>query len=207
MTTKKSFAKKVWDTFSTLDLGDKVETKGKGSYALSYVSWAYAVEVLMSHFPESLIEELEPTKYPDETMSVRFRVTVKEGDDSLAREMWLPVMDHKNQAIKNPNARQISDANMRCLVKCAALFGLGLYVYAGEDVPSSVEDEAPAKKPASKPTPDDEKWSEILTRAQTSVSSGKFAVEEIVSMLNTNWKLTENQVQVLLSIGGSHEPA
>jgi len=45
-------------------------------------------------------------------------------------------MDNKNNAVKNPDARKISDAMMRCLAKCIACFGIGLYVYAGEDVPS-----------------------------------------------------------------------
>jgi hypothetical protein len=54
--------------------------------------------------------------------------------------MHLPVMDNKNNAVKNPDSRKISDAMMRCLAKCIATFGIGLYVYAGEDVPS-VEDE------------------------------------------------------------------
>jgi hypothetical protein len=44
-------------------------------------------------------------------------------------------MDNKNNAVKNPDARKISDAMMRCLAKCIACFGIGLYVYAGEDVP------------------------------------------------------------------------
>jgi hypothetical protein len=49
--------------------------------------------------------------------------------------MWLPVMNHKNQAISNPDAFQINTAKMRCLTKCLAMFGLGHYIYAGEDLP------------------------------------------------------------------------
>jgi uncharacterized protein YegJ (DUF2314 family) len=44
-------------------------------------------------------------------------------------------MDNKNQAITNPDARKISDATMRCLAKCIACFGIGLYIWAGSDVP------------------------------------------------------------------------
>jgi hypothetical protein len=43
--------------------------------------------------------------------------------------MWLPVMDYNQKAISNPDAREISDARMRCFVKCAALFGHGLDVF------------------------------------------------------------------------------
>jgi len=45
------------------------------------------------------------------------------------------VMDHRNKAIVNPTSRDVSDARMRCLVKCIALFGLGFSLYAGEDLP------------------------------------------------------------------------
>ena len=51
--------------------------------------------------------------------------------------MFLPVMNNRNQAIANPNARQISDNMQRCMVKTVAMLGLGLYVYAGEDLPKS----------------------------------------------------------------------
>jgi hypothetical protein len=50
-------------------------------------------------------------------------------------KMQLPVMDNRNNAIANPDARKISDATMRCLAKCIACFGIGLYIYAGEDLP------------------------------------------------------------------------
>ena len=66
--------------------------------------------------------------------------------------MWLPVMDYKNQAIANPTARQISDTKMRCLVKCISMFGLGHYIYAGEDLPNSEASAPPVthKAPTSK---------------------------------------------------------
>jgi hypothetical protein len=51
--------------------------------------------------------------------------------------MWLPVMNYKNEAIANPDARAISDTKMRCLVKAFAVLGLGHYIYAGEDLPSN----------------------------------------------------------------------
>jgi len=56
-------------------------------------------------------------------------------------------MDHSNKAIQNPNARQINDARMRCWVKAIALHGLGLYIYAGEDVPHNDDQQAPPPPP------------------------------------------------------------
>ena len=49
-------------------------------------------------------------------------------------------MDNRNNAISNPDARKISDATMRCLAKCIACFGIGLYIYAGEDLPTGEMD-------------------------------------------------------------------
>ena len=51
--------------------------------------------------------------------------------------MWLPVMDYKNKAIVTPDTRAVSDTRMRCLTKCLAMYGLGHYIYAGEDLPPS----------------------------------------------------------------------
>jgi hypothetical protein len=59
-------------------------------------------------------------------------------------------MDNRNNAIVNPDARKISDAQMRCLAKCIATFGIGLYIYAGEDLP---EEDGPVKPQATKPQP------------------------------------------------------
>jgi hypothetical protein len=50
-------------------------------------------------------------------------------------KMHLPVMDNRNNALKNPDARKISDSMMRALAKCIACFGIGLYIYAGSDLP------------------------------------------------------------------------
>ena len=130
-----SFAKQVWDTLSKVDCGKHIEKKGN----LSYLSWAWAWAELMRHYPESSYSRLPDTRYPDDSVEVGFTVTVSDGEKLLSREMWLPVMDNKNNAIKNPDARKISDSRMRCLVKCLAMFGLGHYIYAGEDLPQQEE--------------------------------------------------------------------
>ena len=62
-------------------------------------------------------------------------------------------MDYKNKAIAHPDSRSVSDAKQRCLVKCFALFGLGIYIYRGDSLPEEVVEEvaekaAPPKKAA-----------------------------------------------------------
>jgi len=139
-----SFEAKVWQTLSAINVNEHTEKKGN----LTYLSWAWAFTVLKNHFPESSITIKKEKTFSDGTMEVRCEVTVKEGDQSSTQSMWLPVMDHRNQAIANPNARQINDARMRCITKCLGLHGLGLYIYAGGELP---EPEAEvAKKPLTK---------------------------------------------------------
>ena len=61
-----------------------------------------------------------------------------------SRTAQLPVMDFRNQAIANPNAYQVNTAMQRCLAKAISLHGIGLYIYAGEDLPL-VETDHPLK--------------------------------------------------------------
>ena len=63
----------------------------------------------------------------------------------------LPVMDHRNKPIQNPDAFQVNTAIMRCLTKCLAMHGLGLYIYAGEDLPEDDGVDPPPKPKADKP--------------------------------------------------------
>ena len=89
------------------------------------------------------------TIYPGGSSMVNCSVTI--GD--VTREMWLPVMDYRHKAIANADSRSISDARMRCLTKCFALFGLGHYIYAGEDTPKASANEASPVSPVSPEPP------------------------------------------------------
>lgn len=134
-----NLAEKVWRTLSTINVSDHIEKKGN----LSYLSWVWAYQSLMDEFPQATYQ-IDDRTYPDGSMEVHCIITIEESGQSLTRFMWLPVMDHKNKAIQNPDARQISDARMRCLVKCISMLGLGSYIYAGEDIPRA-EQEALSK--------------------------------------------------------------
>ena len=125
-----SLAKEMWETLSKIDVSDHTEKKGK----FTYLSWAWAWEVFCDHYPESEYE-VSDKSFPDETMEVQCHIQVSREGDTVKRNMWLPVLDHNNKAIKNPNAFHINTAKMRCLVKCLAMYGLGHYIYAGEDIP------------------------------------------------------------------------
>lgn len=141
---KQSLQRRAWDLLSAINVNDKTETKGTGKYALTYLSWAWAWGVLMEHFPESVYEIHQDRILPDGSVMVSVTLTIKDGDEQFSRFMWLPVMNHLNKAIINPDAMDINKAIMRCLAKTIAMCGLGHYIYAGEDLP--VSDETPKTK-------------------------------------------------------------
>lgn len=141
---KQSLQHRAWDLLSKINVNDKTETKGYGKFALTYLSWAWAWGVLMEYFPESVYEIHQDRILPDGSVMVSVTLTIKDGDEQFSRFMWLPVMNHLNKAIINPDAMDINKATMRCLAKAIAMCGLGHYIYAGEDLP--VDEETPKTK-------------------------------------------------------------
>ena len=118
----------VWKTLSAIDVNQHTEKKGN----LTYLSWAWAWAVTKQHYPEATYAFLDNEIHADETMTVHCVVSI----ENINHEMWLPVMDHRNKAVSNPNAFQINTAKMRCLTKGLSMHGLGSYIYAGEDLPA-----------------------------------------------------------------------
>jgi|SRR6185312_4195141 len=111
-----------------VNVNDRIEKKN----GLSYLSWAFAVDTLLQHDPSATWTYAEPKSFGD-TLMVFCTVTAF-GKSMTAQ---LPVMDHRNKAIANPDAFAVNTAMQRCLAKAIALHGLGLYIYAGEDLPES----------------------------------------------------------------------
>jgi hypothetical protein len=109
-------------------------TEKKGN--LTYLSWAWAVAELLKRDDTATWEyrfcQDRPYVQIGETCMV-FCTVRAFGKDRTAQ---LPVMDYKNKAISNPNAMDVNTAMQRCLAKAIALHGIGLYIYAGEDLPN-----------------------------------------------------------------------
>ena len=121
-----------------INVNDHLEKKGN----LSYLSWAWAwAEVLKIDPAASWVAHEwadRPAMFlPDGSAMVKVSVTVK-GDTKLC---VLPIMDNRNRAIQNPDAFAVNTAIMRCLAKAIAMHGLGLYIYAGEDLPEAEKKE------------------------------------------------------------------
>lgn len=116
----------------SLNVNDKTEKKNN----FTYLSWAWAWQTFVEHYPDATYEIVKnnnnlPYFQSDAGGMVYTKVTA----NSITHEMWLPIMDFKNQAKKVFDMMDVNKAVMRCLVKNLAMFGLGLYIYAGEDLP------------------------------------------------------------------------
>jgi hypothetical protein len=124
-----------YEELRKIDVSEKIERKN----SLSYLSWAWAVDTLLLNDPAATWSYSEPAKF-GETMMVFCTVTAF-GKSMTAQ---LPVMDYRNKAIPNPDSFAVNTAMQRCLAKAIALHGLGLYIYAGEDLPPD-DDKIPEK--------------------------------------------------------------
>jgi hypothetical protein len=149
--------KTVFERLSAINVNDHVEKKSN----LTYLSWAWAWSETKRACPDATYKIGETTY--DDALGFMCHTTVTIEDETL--EMWLPVMDGANKSMKKTaytystrygdktvEAATTFDINktiMRCLVKNLAMFGLGIYIYAGEDLPEgdsmSTKVEAPKK--------------------------------------------------------------
>lgn len=142
----------TFEKLSAINVNDKVEKKS----GLTYLSWAWAWSEVKKACPNATYEVMidattnKPYFY-DENLGYIVMTEVRIGVEILG--MWLPVMDGANKAMKSVpynyttrygeksvEAATMFDINktiMRCLVKNLAMFGMGIYIYAGEDLPES----------------------------------------------------------------------
>lgn len=155
----------IFEKLSQINVNDKTENKN----GLTYLSWAWAWQEFKKIYPEATYkikrnEQGMPYIYDENLGYMVFtEVTV----ENLIHEMWLPVMDSANKSMKNKSynykvkeysygkptgnmiektveAATMFDINktiMRCLTKNLAMFGLGIYIYAGEDLPEEIINE------------------------------------------------------------------
>lgn len=137
-----------------LNVGQHIEKKN----GLSYLSWSWAWDIFKQNYPNATYEIIKNPNsgLPYFESNAGAMVYTKVTAEDITHEMWLPVMDGANKAMKHESytyktrngdkvceAFSMTDVNksiMRCLVKNLAMFGLALYIYNGEDLPSDVVD-------------------------------------------------------------------
>lgn len=176
----------AFDKLYAVNVSGHTEKKKTGNKELTFLSWPFAWAEAKKAYPDSQYKVMKqenglPYVFdPNTGYMVNTSVTI----DGVTHEMWLPVMDGANKAmkdhaytyfVKNPNFKfaqkgddgvfrdrygkeqpeyiqktvepatmfDINTAIMRCLVKNLAMFGLGLYIYAGEDLPEGVAPQQP----------------------------------------------------------------
>ena len=195
--------KSVFERLSAINVNEHVEKKDN----LTYLSWAWAWSVTKKECPDATYKIL-PTDY-DEALGFMCHTSVTIQGETL--EMWLPVMDGKNKSMKKEaytystkyGEKQVEAATtfdinktmMRCLVKNLSMFGLGIYIYAGEDLPES-ETPAPATPPAAS-TPKQtelvdlkkgtENWDKVVKYVTDNKSQG---IEAIGKQLTRKYKIS-----------------
>lgn len=156
----------VFEELNALNVNEHSEKKKSGDTMLTYLSWTWAWAEVKKRYEDAQYEIVMhdglPYVYDENTGYMVFtNVTI----DGITHCMWLPVMDSNNRAMKSKpydltfkSGKSITvapatmfDINktiMRCLVKNLAMFGLGLYIYAGEDLPQAEVEEIQLKKMA-----------------------------------------------------------
>ncbi len=154
----------VFNELNKVNVNEHVEKKNTGRVTLSYLSWSWAWKEVKSRYPDATYEIVKfenglPYTYDENTgYMVYTKVTIQ----GITHEMWLPVMDSHNEAMLS-KPREVKtkynsytvekctmfDVNktiMRCLTKNLAMFGLGLYIYSGEDLPEDENGSKPSSK-------------------------------------------------------------
>lgn len=138
--------KSVFDTLNAINVQEHVEVKNIGGVKLSYLSWAWAWTEVKKAYPEAfytIYENKDGLFYHTDgkTAWVKTGVTI-EGIEHIE---YLPVMDNRNHSITldKLTSFDVNKAIQRSLTKACARHGLGLYIYAGEDLP---EEEAKQAK-------------------------------------------------------------
>ena len=172
-----------------LNVNDHVEKK----QGLSYLSWAWAWQEALKIDPTASFTVHTFDKQPYMNVNGTGMVWVSVSLGSRTRTCFLPVMDHRNKPIQNPDAFQVNTAIMRCMTKCLALHGLGLYIYAGEDLPEeTVEKVEKVETLESKDIPNKE---DLLFFAEKLLEN--LSMQDTEKALRGYWKANQEKIDEL----------
>lgn len=143
-------SKKTFEEMAKIDVSSKVEKKGK----FSYLSWPYAVSEFRKNCPLGTWATIKHNGSPVLTTEQGHFVEVEVTPDTTTPEIKFaqihPILDSSNRPVAMPTAFQVNTSIQRCLVKAIAIAtGIGLFIYAGEDLPE--QDDPP--KDQTKPDP------------------------------------------------------
>jgi len=183
----------VFKTLNRINVNEQCESKG----GLTYLSWAWAWAELKKAYPEAnyfVYENEDGWNYHHDgkTAWVKTGVTI----EGLEHIEYLPVLDFKNKAIPMDKITSfnVNTAIQRSITKCIARHGLGLYIYAGEDLPDI-------------PVWDSGERDEYVHAIKESVGESEFdGIKQLWQELtsrqkNDIWKAFDGQEQVIIKEG------
>lgn len=190
----------IFNTLNAINVNGHTEKKNN----LTYLSWAWAWAEVKKVYPSATysIRQFDGKPYlHDEELG--YMVMTEMTIDGLTHEMWLPVMDNKNKAMKDHEYEDenwgkktkvkqatmfdVNTAIMRCLTKNIAMFGLGLYIYAGEDLPEEEKaKEEPKEDSKAEPI-------KLATEPQRTVLKNlcekhKVDIDQLLKLNNLTWQ-------------------
>lgn len=199
--------KSVFETLNAINVNGRTETKNN----LTYLSWAWAWATAKEHYPEAtytIYEDADGVFYHRDHNSawVKTGVTI-EGIEHIE---YLPVMDFRNNSIEliKIKSTDVNKSIQRSLTKALARHGLGLYVYAGEDLPSTEKEQSEPKKV---PTKSDKvssatpkipgipkgKWDDFVLYVTANKHMG---YNQLVSNIEAKYTLTAGQLKEIKKI-------
>ena len=210
----------MFNALSNLDLSDKCEKRE----SLIYVSWSNAWSEFKSAYPSATYQILKNENglpyFSDPNLGIMVftEVTV----DDITHQMWLPVMDSKNKAMKlepytysvwnnfkkafeekTVQAASMFDINktlMRCLVKNLAMFGLGLYIFQGDDLPEKSADDTNSSAPQPMQRPVQQQPVDPLAGIKSAINSANDVTTLMSFYLDHQGEIEANpQIKALLT--------
>lgn len=235
----------VFDELQAVNVNGHTEKKKTGNTELTYLSWPWAWAEVKKRYPEAsyeIIRDEQGRAYFGDS-DIGYMVYTKVTIEGITHEMWLPVMDGANKAmkkepytykVKNTSfkwAKQAADGKyydkygneqteyiektvegmtafdvnktiMRCLVKNLAMFGLGLYIYAGEDLPMVEDAEKTPQEKAKVAYPSS---AEMLAYCETNLTQRQLDSALQGNKVSSLYELTEAQLMSLYNWTQAHK--
>lgn len=210
MAEEKETKKTVFETLSAVDISDHVDQK----MGLSYLSWAWAWNAVKRIYPDTPTPKV--TKYQEMILlndgsfqmtdrqvpylttprGTSVEVTVTIAGNNYTQSLF--VMGHKNQTVVNPDQAEINKTIQRCTVKALAMAGLGLNLYAGEDLPMgdiNTNDAKNAEKKAKEKAISDKIGTlkhEYITKVQMLAKQLNLTAQQVENEIKQKAKITKD---------------
>jgi hypothetical protein len=192
--------KSVFETLNAINVNGRTENKN----GLTYLSWAWAWATAKENYPEAtytIYEDTDGVFYHKDHNSawVKTGVTI-EGIEHIE---YLPVMDFRNNSIEliKIKSTDVNKAIQRSLTKALARHGLGLYVYAGEDLPSAEKEQPKVENNKTttvevKGIPDDK----MMDMLRYVAENKELGLKQLVANIEQKYHVTKTQEKEIAKV-------